>query len=303
MSLKAELQTNFNQFRTQAARVFHGRGKYFEGHDGLNIEWYPPYLFVQNFSSSLTETQTQALAEIFDDNQEIGAILVQSREWPEFKTEIFKQRAELELPLEQWSPLQQGIEIEVKLGKNRNTGVFLDMRAGWDWIQQASQGKTVLNLFSYTGVFSLFALKGGAQRVDNVDMAANVLKIAQRNHQHNELHDGKTAFYKRNILKSDRWFESRQPYDLIIIDPPPYQKKGFHGWSDYQKLLRLCRSSLAESGILFTCLNNPQVTIDEFQTSLTDMFPDLQKIEVIKTGAEIKEKDAKKGLKTIAIYF
>lgn len=303
MPLKSELQNNFNHFKHQTARLFHGRGKFFEGHEGLNIEWYPPFIFVQNFSDALRDDQTEALKSLFDDNPEIEAILVQSREWPDFVTTLLCQRSEVELPVETWMPLTPEIKVEIKLGKNRNTGVFLDMRAGWDWVEKASSEKNVLNLFSYTGIFSLFALNGGATKVDNVDMAANVLKIAQRNHQRNKLHDGKTAFYKRNILKSDRWFESRQPYDLIIIDPPPYQKKGFHGWSDYQKLLKQCRLCLADNGTMFTCLNNPQVTIEEFKTGLKEIFPEAKTFEVIATAEEIKEQNPQKGLKTIAVHF
>lgn len=292
-----EAQPNF------ASRVFHGRGKNFEGHEALNIEWYPPYLFVQNFSDVLTDEQTSDLKAIFDKYDYINAILVQRREFPEFKTEVLVAREPLDLPIEHWVNLSDNIQCEVKLGKNRNTGVFLDMRAGWHWLQERAKDKNVLNLFSYTSVFSLFALDGGATKVDNVDMAANVLKISQRNHQHNDLHDGKTAFYKRNILKSDRWFESRTPYDIIIIDPPPYQKKGFHGWKDYEKLLAHCKTCLADKGVMFTCLNNPTVSIEEFTTSLKLAFPEAKQLEVIDTANEIKERDEGKGLKTVAVHF
>ena len=303
MSLKEELLSHLNASPNYARRVFHGRGKAFPGFEHLNIEWYPPYLFVQNFSPELNEELGTALKEVFDATPAMQAVLVQSREWPEFKTEVLLSRAPLELPVSEWTPLSEGLVFESSLGKNRNTGVFLDMRAGWDWIQNHAQGKRVLNLFCYTGIFSLFALKGGATQVDNVDMAANVLKIAQRNHQKNQLHDGKTAFYKRDILKSDRWFESRTPYDVIIIDPPPYQKKAFRGWRDYTQLLNMCRSSLAEGGTLFACLNNPQVTMQEFTTDLGALFPDAKAIESIERAEEIRELDNSKGLKTVAITF
>lgn len=303
MSLKEELLSHLNASPNYARRVFHGRGKAFPGFEHLNIEWYPPYLFVQNFSPELNEELGTALKEVFDATPAMQAVLVQSREWPEFKTEVLLSRAPLELPVSEWTPLSEGLVFESSLGKNRNTGVFLDMRAGWDWIQNHAQGKRVLNLFCYTGIFSLFALKGGATQVDNVDMAANVLKIAQRNHQKNQLHDGKTAFYKRDILKSDRWFESRTPYDVIIIDPPPYQKKAFRGWRDYTQLLNMCRSSLAEGGTLFACLNNPQVTMQEFTTDLRALFPDAKAIESIERAEEIRELDNSKGLKTVAITF
>ena len=282
-------------------RVLHGRGKLYEGLERINIEWYPPYLFVQNFGDELPEQLSSVLKNLFDGLTNVEAILIQSREWPDFVTTIFASRNELELPLIFSGALDDGVDCEVKLGKNRNTGVFLDMRAGWFWVKKNSQNKRVLNLFSYTGVFSLFALRGGASRVDNVDMAANVLKIAQKNHQSNLLHDGCSAFYKRDILKAQRWFESREPYDLIILDPPPYQKKAFQGWKDYLKLLNHSRHALAEGGTMLCCLNNPQISIDEFKRDLSLHFGDHADLEIIERAPEIEELDNSKGLKLVAV--
>ena len=93
------------------------------------------------------------------------------------------------------------------------------------------------------------------------------------------------------------------PYDLIIIDPPPYQKKSFRGWQDYEKLLHRCRACLTEKGCLFVCLNNPQVTSQEFTAKLDTIFPDAINIENIETAPEIKEANPAKGLKTVAVYF
>ncbi|KZZ76445.1 hypothetical protein A3767_20805 [Oleiphilus sp. HI0133] len=282
-------------------RVLHGRGKRYEALERINIEWYPPYLFVQNFGDALPEQLRIALEHVFDALDTVEAILIQSREWPDFVTSVFASRNPLELPLIFPGMIDDGLHCEIKLGKNRNTGVFLDMRAGWFWVKAHSHNKRVLNLFSYTGVFSLFALHGGARRVDNVDMAANVLKIAQKNHQSNQLHDGCSAFYKRDILKAQRWFESREPYDLIILDPPPYQKKAFQGWKDYLKLLDHSRHALAEDGTMLCCLNNPQISIDEFKHDLSQHFGDHADLEVIERAPEIEELDNSKGLKLIAV--
>jgi len=301
--LYQELGQQLHKSPLYARRLFHGRGKAFKGLEHLNIEWYPPYLFVQNFAATLSETETRTLEKLFANESSIQTILVQTREWPDFITSVLCTRQPVTLPVSHWTALNNEIMCETNLGKNRNTGLFLDMRAGWDWVQHNANDCSVLNLFSYTGVFSLFALQGGAKKVDNVDMAANVLKIAQRNHQKNSLHDGKTAFYKRDILKSGRWFEHREPYDLIIIDPPPYQKKAFRGWSDYQKLLQTCRDALANNGRLFTCLNNPQVSVQEFITDLHRLFPDAKTMTHIERAPEIHEFDNNKGLKTVVVQF
>jgi len=298
-----ELKRNILNSQDRAVRAFHGRGHYFPELDHLNIEWYPPYLFVQNFNENLEDEIKRALESIFSELEYIAAILIQNRTWPELNTYIFLERRPTELPLTLWSNLTQNLSCQVTLGKNRNTGVFLDMRAGWDWVQQHSKGKKVLNLFSYTSIFSLFALKGAAESVVNMDMAAGVLKTAQRNHQKNDLSDGKAAFYKRDILKSAQQFSRMGPYDLIIIDPPPYQKKSFRGWTDYEKLLVRCERSLNKGGQLLSCLNNPQISRQEFIESLKRTFPQAVSFTEIQTSDEIKEVNENKGLKIVSICF
>lgn len=304
MTLSDIIRPQLADSRPFARRVLHGRGRAYPGFETLNIEWYPPYLLVQNFGDALDSAQQAALRQLFEQEPAISAILVQQREWPDFITRVLCSREQdLSLPWQGWVALAPDIEAAITLGKNRNTGAFLDMRAGWQWLHDHAQDKKVLNLFCYTGIFSLFALKGGAQRVDNMDMAANVLKIAQRNHQQNAVHDGSAAFYKRDILKSARWFESRRDYDLIILDPPPYQKKAFHGWRDYQKLLQLVRGSLAPQGQLFCCLNNPQLSKEDFVADLRATFEDARDFMVIDTAPEIREADSEKGLKTVVVQF
>ena len=302
----------------QAIRVFHGRGQSFSGYEKLNIEWYPPYLFVQNFSETLDPLIEIELKALFDAQLQIECILIQNRTRPELSSYILCQRnlcerisvdqntdkqTPYEFPITLWSNLSTELSCQVSLGKNQNTGVFLDMRAGWEWVKRHAEDKNVLNLFSYTGVFSLFALAGGANKVTNMDMAASVLKTAQRNHQKNDLSSGKSAFYKRDILKSAQQYSKMGPYDLIIIDPPPYQKKSFRGWQDYEKLLNRCRACLTEKGCLFVCLNNPQITSQEFIAKLEALFPDATRIENIATAPEIKEENPDKGLKTLAVFF
>jgi 23S rRNA (cytosine1962-C5)-methyltransferase len=298
-----EINHNLLAFKELAARVFHGRGHFFAGFEHLNIEWYPPYLFVQNFKEQLDSQIAAILESIFNRHTFIEAIFVQTRTWPELSTSIFTQRSPCELPIVKWAALTPELSCQITLGKNRNTGVFLDMRAGWHWAQANAQNKKVLNLFSYTSIFSLFALQGGANNVVNMDMAAGVLKTAQRNHQQNGLSDGKAAFYKRDILKSAQQFSRMGPYDLIIIDPPPYQKKSFTGWKDYRKLLVRCESSLAPQGKILACLNNPQVSQQEFIDSLKETLPKANRFEHIETSNEIKEAEEDKGLKLIAVHF
>lgn len=298
MSFLNTVQNNLDANSQTLARVFHGRGNCYPGLEHINVEWYPPYLLVQNFGGS-TELIEQDLTTLFAKRDEIEAILIQSRVWPDFTAEIRHQRRELELPIKFFTPLRDKLVCEITLGKNRNTGVFCDMKAGWDWISKNAKNKRVLNQFCYTSIFSLFALDAGANKVDNVDMAANVLKISQRNHEKNGLHEGRAGFYKRDLLKSDRWFEGRDKYDIIIMDPPPYQKKAFTGWKDYQKLIRDSLVCLETDGQLLLTLNNPTVTINEFTESLDSFFEGKMCLEKLSLTAEIEEAQRDQGLKLV----
>lgn len=303
VSLFNELNNNLTQYPQQCARIFHGRGHFFTELGQLNIEWYPPYIFVQCFSETLCNNAEAALDKLFSSRPEVGAILVQKRTWPEISTTLLHDRLDTSLPLALNTSLSEPLLCQVSLGKNRNTGVFLDMRSGWNWVSENAAEKKVLNLFSYTGVFSLFAIQGGATKVVNMDMSAGALKTAQRNHQLNGMNSGQASFYKRDILKSAKQFSSLGPFDLIITDPPPYQKKAFRGWQDYKKLLSWCRNCLNENGTILASLNNPQATLEEFENKLRESFPEARSLNPIESSFEIKEQDKSKGLKLIAVQF
>jgi 23S rRNA (cytosine1962-C5)-methyltransferase len=301
-----EITNNLAIFSKQAARASDGRGQSFSGYEKLNIEWYPPYLFVQNFSDPLDQAIEIELKALFDTQLQIEYILVQNRTRPErssynlceraSKAQSTEKQSPSTLAVSFWKNLSTELICQITLGKNQNTGSFLDMRAGWESVKDHAGDKDVLNLFSYTGVFSLFALKGGANKVTNMDMASNVLKTAQRNYQKNNLSSGKSALYKRDILKSAQQHSKIRPYDLIIIDPPPFQKKLFKGWQDYGKLLNRCKTCQSEKGCIFVCLNNPQVTSQEFIAKLQAMFGDTAKFENVATAYEIKEANNAKSL-------
>ena len=134
-------------------------------------------MFVQNFSEALAPAAEVELTTLFESQLQIDSIVVQNRTRPEISSYILCERTTnsqelnpIKLPITLWTNLSTELRCQVTLGKNQNTGVFLDMRAGWDWVKHHSEDKNVLNLFSYTGVFSLFALTGGANKVTNLSL-------------------------------------------------------------------------------------------------------------------------------------
>ena len=230
-------------------------------------------------------------------------MVLQSRPWPDVSNSILFSRAadQDDLPLEFSCPLSDGLVCNVSLGENRNTGVFPDMRSGWEWIAQQAADKRVLNLFSYTSIFSLFALQGGAKKVVNIDMCGSATKTAKANHERNQLMDERVSIWKKDILKSNSQIAKQSKFDIIVLDPPPFQKGSFRGWPDYQKLLRRCRQYLKSDGVLLAALNNQQVTFAEFQKEIVEVMGQVKSISPLALGAEIKELEPDKGLKLALI--
>jgi 23S rRNA (cytosine1962-C5)-methyltransferase len=156
---------------------------------------------------------------------------------------------------------EEGARFRVHVLKGQNHGLFLDMAAGRRWVhEQATVNPKlrVLNLFAYTCAFSVVALKAGAQQVVNVDMSQGAMTIGQKNHQLNGLTHG-ASFLVHDIFKTWGKISRSGPYDLIIVDPPSFQKGSFIATKDYAKLMRRLPDLLMPGGQALLCLNAPEL--------------------------------------------
>src|SRR5690606_8667359 len=152
-----------------------------------------------------------------------------------------------EVPQE-WLITENGLRYKLDLGIKQNNGLFLDMRYGRRWIQEQARGKRVLNLFAYTCGFSVAAIAGGAEHVVNLDMAKAALSRGRENHRLNEHDLRRVSFLGHELFKSWGKVKKTGPYDLIVIDPPSFQKGSFALTRDYQKILRRLPELLGERG-------------------------------------------------------
>ncbi|GAA6153116.1 class I SAM-dependent methyltransferase [Pseudoteredinibacter isoporae] len=264
---------------SDSRRLFHGRGQCYPGLEWLVIDYYAPVLWLTCFA----EPEDGFLAKLCErlrpvaDAEGIQAIGVSYRfqqgapsEWlythPEFDVDapLFAQRGEL--------------RFQVQLGGRQNSGFFLDMEPGRNWIEQCAKGRKVLNLFSYTCAFSVVAAAAGAHEVVNVDMARGALKQGQKNHQLNmgvaEVANCKSRFLAENILKS--WGRIRRPgpYGVLVFDPPSFQRGSFVAKQDYAKLIRRI-PQLAEKGAdILLCLNAPELGEEFISELIVQECPD-----------------------------
>ena len=224
----------------ETRRLFHGRGRCWPGLEQITVDWLQGVLLVALFRqpepAELDELKSMLLAlcqsPAWQRSQAHG-LLLQHRYLPDSPGEWL-----LGEPMEQWLISEHGLRFKLDLGKNQNTGLFLDMRYGRQWVQASAEGKRVLNLFAYTCGFSLAAIAGGAAQVVNLDMAKAALSRGRDNHRLSGHDLSRVVFLGHELFKS--WSKVRKygPYDLIVIDPPSFQKGSFVLTRDYQKILR-----------------------------------------------------------------
>ena len=146
-----------------------------------------------------------------------------------------------------------GHRFLVDIAESQKTGFFLDQREMRRLAALFSRGRLVLNAFAYTGAFSVYALKGGALRVDAVDTSAPALELGRRNIGLNGLDESKARFEAADVFAFLR--RKNLDYDFIILDPPAFAKKKsdvIPACRGYKDINRLAMLSLPPGGLLMT---------------------------------------------------
>lgn len=272
-----------------ARRIFHGRGGLFEGANHLTLDYYPPVFLLTSFQE-LKKDELCLYGEALDKmwlslmNADNGSYAVANNDNSTATTHeqtnltwVYQCRAEKGNSI---TMLMAGDIPEphivtecngrnkyfVHLLKGQNHGLFLDMSEGRKWLQEkciSEDVRSVLNLFAYTCAFSVAALNGGAHNVVNLDMSQGALKTGQRNHDLNGGSIRGTAkFLSHDLFKSWGKIKKLGPYDVVVADPPSYQKGSFVATKDYIKVIRRLPTLLRPGGFALLCLNAPELTTD-----------------------------------------
>lgn len=245
----------------ETRRLFHGRGRCWDGLEHVTVDWLQGIVLVSLFRAP-ADTELDALRRGMSaltqsaEWQASGAhsLLLQHRYLPDSHMEQL-----LGVPVSEWLISENGLRYKLDLGIKQNNGLFLDMRYGRRWVQEQARGKRVLNLFAYTCGFSVAAIAGGAEHVVNLDMARAALSRGRDNHRLNEHDLSKVSFLGHELFKSWGKVKKGGPYDLVIIDPPSFQKGSFALDKDYRKILRRLPELLTPAGTVLACVNDPDV--------------------------------------------
>jgi 23S rRNA (cytosine1962-C5)-methyltransferase len=170
--------------------------------------------------------------------------------------------------------LEDGVKFAVDLAHGQKGGLFLDQRENRERIGALARGKSVLNLFGYTGGFSLHAAKAGATRTDTVDVAGPAIEAAKRNFELNELQTMNAGFYSEDAFefledagkRGDRW-------DIVISDPPsfaPRRDAVLAARAAYTRLHRLAALVTAPRGLLCAASCSSHMGRDDFLQTIAD---------------------------------
>lgn len=135
----------------------------------------------------------------------------------------------------------------------QKTGFFLDQREMRQWVRELSKGKRVLNAFSYTGGFSVYAAAGGAVQVDSVDISTEAIALAKQNMQLNGSLTDAHHFYVEDAFE---FLRKPLNYDLVILDPPAFAKRAkdvVQACRGYKEINRQALEKMPSQSLLLTC--------------------------------------------------
>lgn len=166
--------------------------------------------------------------------------------------------------------LEQGLQFHVDWLKGQKTGFFVDQRDNRALLEKYSHGRKVLNMFCYTGGFSVYAMRGGAEEVCSVDSSAKAISLTDANIALNFGEDPRHNSAAEDAFKFLERAEIGR-YDLMVLDPPAFAKHRAaikNALRGYQRLNALGISKVASGGIIFTFSCSQAISREQFRLAV-----------------------------------
>jgi 23S rRNA (cytosine1962-C5)-methyltransferase len=294
-SLKQIILDNLKDKSVELKRVFHGRGNFYSDFNYLVVDSINDILLATFFERT-DEKIEQELIKVLDEiyaTKGFSSLIIQRRYLKDNLYEVFRGKLS-----QNTIAIENGLKYKINF-TNQNIGIFPDMKKGREYIQEISKDKNVLNLFSYTCAFSVVAINSGALKVVNVDMSKSALTIGRDNHHLNNLDTKKVKFLPYNILKSWSRIKKEGPYDIIVIDPPSFQKGSFAATKDYEKIIKRLDELAKDKCVVLSCLNAPELDSEFIKNIFNQQAQSFKFVKKLYNQKEFITNNEEKSLKNL----
>ena len=254
--------------QTDTYRLVHGEG---DNLPGLIIDVYGSTAVMQAHSAGMHVCRMEiadALTEVMGDT--VRNIYYKSETTLPFKADLLaRENGFIKGGSADNVATENGLKFHVDWLKGQKTGFFVDQRENRHLLEHYARGRNVLNMFCYTGGFSFYAMRGGANLVHSVDSSAKAIDLTNENVKLNFPDDPRHQAYAEDAFKFlDRMGDQ---YDLIILDPPAFAKHRDalrNALRGYTKLNAKAFEKIRPGGILFTFSCSQVVTKENFRNAV-----------------------------------
>jgi 23S rRNA (cytosine1962-C5)-methyltransferase len=248
-------------------RLVHGEG---DNLPGLVIDCYGKTAVMQAHSVGIHVCRKDiAVALMKVMGSRIENVFYKSETTLPFKAELGQENGFIIGGSDYNTALENGLKFHVDWLRGQKTGFFVDQRENRSLLEQYARGKRVLNMFCYTGGFSFYAMRGGAELVHSVDSSGKAIELTRANVELNFPGDTRHEAYCDDAFKFLE--KAGDQYDLIILDPPAFAKhRGalHNALKGYTRLNRAALEKIQKGGILFTFSCSQVVTKDNFRNAV-----------------------------------
>jgi 23S rRNA (cytosine1962-C5)-methyltransferase len=259
-----------NPGQNDTYRLVHGEG---DSLPGLIVDVYAETAVMQAHSVGMHETR-QLLAEAIVKNVPgVKNVYYKSENTLPFKAPITPEDGYLiGKETSVLTALENGLEFHVDWLRGQKTGFFVDQRENRSLLERYSAGKSVLNMFCYTGGFSVYALRGGAAVVHSVDSSTKAILLTDKNVETNFPNDQRHQSIDVDAFKYlNNLGELEQKYDLIVLDPPAFAKHRDalrNALKGYKRLNAKAFEQIKPGGIVFTFSCSQVVSKEQFRLAV-----------------------------------
>lgn len=249
-------------------RLVHGEG---DNLPGLVVDVYGRTAVVQAHSVGMHVCRHEIAAALQQlDGLQLDNIYYKSETTLPFKADLGQENGFLAGGDFDDVAIENGLRFHIDWLRGQKTGFFVDQRDNRALVEQYAHGRSVLNMFCYTGGFSVYAMRGGAEKVHSVDSSAKAIDLVNANVELNFPGDSRHEAFAEDAFKFLQQMED-DAYDLIILDPPAFAKHKDalrNALKGYTRLNLRAFEKIRSGGILFTFSCSQAVSKDQFRTAV-----------------------------------